>query len=248
MANQILNTPGGAGQVPAGKSLVGAKNNNGTVVNGFTDKLFVIDLDIIMFPFDFYTPGKEIVSNIQLTDLGRYEDDDTQIDFDNMTSNTNYIQKFLYCDKSVTVHEIVYYDHIDFVPANYVTAYVLYYAGYPKIYFDTSETITTTIDGKEFYEHHLKFNTPYTFDKTWNGYEVNCWIFPCYGFDKNNSNINGEYFVHYNELFKHTSSNSYIGTIWRPGVWDATRAFSYEPLIKYKITDANHPDPVWINQ
>lgn len=45
MANQILNTPGGTGQVPAGKSLVGAKNNNGTVVNGFTNKLFVIDLE-----------------------------------------------------------------------------------------------------------------------------------------------------------------------------------------------------------
>ena len=45
MANLILNTPGGINQVPAGKSLVGAKNNDGTVVNGFTNKLFVIDLE-----------------------------------------------------------------------------------------------------------------------------------------------------------------------------------------------------------
>ena len=247
MANLILNTPGGAGQVPAGKSLVGAKNNDGTVVNGFTNKLFVIDLDMITFPFGFYTPGKEIVSNIQLTNIGIY-DDENPIDFDGMTSDQNYIQKFLYCDNSVTVHEIVYYDHIDFIPVDYVTAYVYNYAGYPQIHFDTSETITTTIDNREFYEHHLKFNTPYTFGKTWNNYKVVSWIFPCYGFDKNKSNINDEYFAHYNELIKVTSYNSYIGTMWYPGVWDATRAFSYEPVIKYKITDDNHPDPVWINQ
>lgn len=52
MANLILNTPGGAGQVPAGKSLVGAKNNNGTVVNGFTNKLFVIDLENLPDPLN----------------------------------------------------------------------------------------------------------------------------------------------------------------------------------------------------
>ena len=246
MSDRILNT-NGQNEIDNDLVFVGAKQN-GQYMTGFTDKIFVIDLDKIIFPFDFYTPGKEIVSTKQLTNLGIYEERQSQIDFDNLESSNNFIQKFLYNYKSVTVHEIVYYDHIDFVPANYVTAYVLYYAEYPKIYFDTSETTTVTIDNKQFYEHHLKFNTPYTFGKKWNGYDVASWIFPCYGFDKNNSNINGEYFVHYSELFKHTSSNTVIGTMWYPGVWDATRAFSYEPVIKYKITDDNHPDPVWINQ
>lgn len=52
MANLILNTPGGNNQVPAGKSLVGAKNNNGTIVNGFTNKLFVIDLENLPDPLN----------------------------------------------------------------------------------------------------------------------------------------------------------------------------------------------------
>ena len=52
MANLILNTPGGNNQVPAGKSLVGAKNNNGTVVNGFANKLFVIDLENLPDPLN----------------------------------------------------------------------------------------------------------------------------------------------------------------------------------------------------
>jgi hypothetical protein len=56
MANLILNTPGGAGQVPASELLVGAKNNNGTVVNGFTDKLFVIDLENLLSPAADYLP------------------------------------------------------------------------------------------------------------------------------------------------------------------------------------------------
>lgn len=245
MSDRILNT-NGQNEIDNDLVFVGAKQN-GQYMTGFTDKIFVIDLDIIMFPFGFYTPGKQIVSNIQLTNLGIYNDE-PQIDFDSSTSNKNYIQKFLSCAKSVTVHEIVYYDHIDFIPVNYVTAYVSDYGSYPKIYFDTSETNTTTIDNKEFYEHHLKFNTPYTFGKTFEGHEVYSWIFPCYGFDKNKSNINDEYFVHYNELFNHKSYNFCIGTIWYIDVWDATRAFSYQPVIKYKITDANHPDPVWINQ
>lgn len=52
MANKILNTPGGQGQLPAGKVFVGAKNNNGTVVNGFTNKLFVFDLENIPDPLN----------------------------------------------------------------------------------------------------------------------------------------------------------------------------------------------------
>ena len=52
MSNLILNTPGGQGQLPAGKVFVGAKNNNGTVVNGFTNKLFVIDLENLPDPYN----------------------------------------------------------------------------------------------------------------------------------------------------------------------------------------------------
>ena len=244
MANQILFTPNdsGLGNDVKNKVMVGAN------CQGFTNKVFVIDLDMIMFPFNFYTIDKQIVSNKQLTNIGVYEADDTPIDFYDLPRDGNYIQKFLSCNNSVTVHEIIYYDHIDFVPVNYVTAYVFQYGGYPEIYFDSTETSTTIIDNKEFYEHHLKFNTPHTFDKTWNGYSVVSWIFPCYGYDKNKTNVNEEYFVHYNELIKKTHENHYIGTMWYPGVWDATRAFAYEPIIKYKITDDNHQEPVWINQ
>lgn len=59
MANLILNTPGGQGQLPAGKVFVGAKNNNGTVVNGFTNKLFVFDLESI--------PTEPFVNEIRAT-------------------------------------------------------------------------------------------------------------------------------------------------------------------------------------
>ena len=59
MANLILNTPGGNNQVPAGQSLIGAKNNGGTVVNGFTNKLFVIDLEDLpdSFDLDYFPKG-----------------------------------------------------------------------------------------------------------------------------------------------------------------------------------------------
>jgi hypothetical protein len=62
MANKILNTPGGQGQLPAGKVFVGAKNNNGTVVNGFTNKLFVFDLSDLVPDYSIPAFDTEILS------------------------------------------------------------------------------------------------------------------------------------------------------------------------------------------
>lgn len=51
MGNKILNTPGGERQVPAGQVFVGAKQNN-KYITGFTDKIFVIDLENLPDPLN----------------------------------------------------------------------------------------------------------------------------------------------------------------------------------------------------